>query len=165
MTTMKAQGDLGKLMDAKMASLKETLNQSLESLKAELYATMESKRPEIEASFAPSVEASPPDVEAIAAVEPAPVSMSADKGMRIADQLDKIVDSLKMGCLAGDVLDGLNEAKTEIMKIVPSDAIMVKIDKWAGVVSGYSKRHQIQAKDILKLKKEIKDEIPKYRPA
>jgi hypothetical protein len=85
--------------------------------------------------------------------------------MKVADQLERIVDSMKMGCLAGDVLDVMNEAKDEIMKIVPSDAIMVKIDKWAGLVGSYSKRHQLQAKDILKLKKEIKDEIPKYRPA
>ncbi|MFW9920436.1 MAG: hypothetical protein ACFFED_12610 [Candidatus Thorarchaeota archaeon] len=91
--------------------------------------------------------------------------LSADKGMKVADQLDNILSSLKMGCKAGDVLDVMTESKTEIMKIVPSDPIMVKIDKWAGLVNTYSSRHELQAKDILKLKKDLKDEIPKYRPA
>ncbi len=91
--------------------------------------------------------------------------LSADKGMKVADQLDTILGSLKMGCKAGDVLDVMNESKAEIMKIVPSDPIMVKIDKWAGLVNTYSSRHELQAKDILKLKKDLKEEIPKYRPA
>ncbi|MHA1577617.1 MAG: hypothetical protein ACTSU3_09675, partial [Candidatus Thorarchaeota archaeon] len=73
--------------------------------------------------------------------------------------------SLKMGCKAGNVLEVMNDAKAEIMKVVPSDAIMIKIDKWAGVVSTYSKRHELQARDILKLKKELKADIPNYRPA
>ena len=51
------------------------------------------------------------------------------------------------------------------MKIVPSDPIMVKMDRWIGTVSAYPKRHELQARDILKLKKDLKTEIPKYRPA
>jgi hypothetical protein len=39
------------------------------------------------------------------------------------------------------------------------------MDKWAGVVSAYPKRKELQARDILKLKKDLKAEIPKYRPA
>jgi hypothetical protein len=85
--------------------------------------------------------------------------------MQIADQLDYVIKSLKMGCKAGAVLDVMAEAKAAITKIVPSDPIMVHIDRWAGVVSGYQKRKELQARDILKLKKEIKAEIPKYRPA
>ncbi|GAG40293.1 unnamed protein product, partial [marine sediment metagenome] len=53
----------------------------------------------------------------------------------------------------------------EIMKIVPSDPIMVKIDKMMGIVGTYPKRNELQARDIRKLQKEIKEEIPKYRPA
>ena len=87
------------------------------------------------------------------------------QGMIVADNLDNILKSLKMGCKAGNVLEIMNEAKAEIMKVVPSDAIMVKIDKWVGVVSAYSKRHELQARDILKLKKEIKVDITNYRPA
>ena len=70
-----------------------------------------------------------------------------------------------MGCKAGDVLDVMTDAKSEITKVVPSDPVMVKIDKWAGIVNTYSLRHELQAKDILKLKKDLKEEIPKYRPA
>ena len=87
------------------------------------------------------------------------------QGMIVADNLDNILKSLKMGCKAGPVLEIMTGAKAEIMKIVPSDAIMIKIDKWVGVVSAYSKRHELQARDILKLKKEIKVDIANYRPA
>jgi hypothetical protein len=85
--------------------------------------------------------------------------------MKVADELQKILDSMKMGCVAGDVLDVMGEAKAEIMKIVPSDPIMVGIDKWAGIVAGYPKRNELQARDILKIKKALRKEIPKYRPA
>ena len=67
--------------------------------------------------------------------------------------------------MAGKVLDKMSEARAEIEKIVPSDPIMVKMDKWAGTVSNYPKRKELQARDILKIKKDIKVEIPKYRPA
>ena len=96
---------------------------------------------------------------------PAPSSIPADRAMQVADQLEIILKSLKMGCVAGKVMDTMTEAKVEIMKIVPSDPIMVKMDKWAGTVSSYPKRKELQARDILKLKKDLKAEIPKYRPA
>ena len=105
-----------------------------------------------------------PEPTPIAAAE-APSSIPADRAMQIAGHLNSIVKSLKMGCIAGDVLDAMAEAKAAITKIVPSDPIMVHIDRWAGVVSGYQKRKELQARDILKLKKEIKAEIPKYKPA
>ncbi|MHA1960454.1 MAG: hypothetical protein ACW99U_09495 [Candidatus Thorarchaeota archaeon] len=88
-----------------------------------------------------------------------------DRMMKIADHLDTIIGSLRMGCKAGPVLDIMTESRDEILKIVSSDQITVRIDKWMGVVSSYPKRNELQAKDILKLKKQIKAEIPKYRPA
>ncbi|MGY5880284.1 MAG: hypothetical protein RTV31_08535 [Candidatus Thorarchaeota archaeon] len=118
----------------------------------------------------PAPEPAPAAPEPIVQIEPAPaaptvVSIPADRAMKVADQLDIILKSLKMGCIAGKVLDTMTEAKAEIMKIVPSDPIMVKMDKWAGTVSAYPKRKELQARDILKLKKDLKAEIPKYRPA
>jgi len=108
-----------------------------------------------------------PEPEPVPAPAPsvAPSSVPADRAMQIADHLDSIVKSLKMGCKAGSVLDAMAVAKAAIEKIVPSDPIMVRIDQWAGIVGGYQKRKELQARDILKLKKEIKAEIPKYRPA
>jgi hypothetical protein len=125
---------------------------------------------------APTPEPTPPPAPtpapvAAPVVEPAPTpavapsSIPADRAMQIAGHLNSIVKSLKMGCTAGDVLDTMAESKEAIMKIVPSDPIMVHIDRWAGVVGGYQKRKELQARDILKLKKEIKAEIPKYQPA
>ena len=116
----------------------------------------------------PEPAAAPPPTPAPApapAPAAAPSSVPADRAMQIADHLDSIIKSLKMGCKAGAVLDAMAEAKAAIDKIVPSDPIMVHIDRWAGVVGGYQKRKELQARDILKLKKEIKAEIPKYRPA
>ncbi|MGY5855996.1 MAG: hypothetical protein RTS72_05300 [Candidatus Thorarchaeota archaeon] len=111
----------------------------------------------------------PPEPTPAPAPEPtpaaAPSSIPADKAMEIGRHLNSIVKSLKMGCKAGDVLDAMAESKAAITKIVPSDPIMVHIDRWAGVVGGYQKRKEIQARDIIKLKKEIKAEIPKYNPA
>ena len=108
---------------------------------------------------------SPQPVAEASAAEAIATAVPADRAMKVADQLDRITKSLKMGCIAGDVLDTMNEVKEEITKIVPSDPIMVKIDKWAGIVAAYPKRHELQARDILKLKKDLKAEAPKYRPA
>ena len=123
------------------------------------------------------------ELQATAAIAPPPAAVTAaapadiagapqrstalphQQGMVVADNLDNILKSLKMGCKAGAVLEVMTEAKAEIMKVVPSDAIMIKIDRWVGVVSAYSKRHELQARDILKLKKELKADIPSYRPA
>ncbi|MFW9982780.1 MAG: hypothetical protein ACFFE3_12810 [Candidatus Thorarchaeota archaeon] len=113
---------------------------------------------------APIPEPEPVAVTAAAATEPIG-SIPADRAMQIAGHLEAVVKSLKMGCKAGPVLDALVEVKEAITKIVPSDPIMVHIDRWTGVVDGYPKRKELQARDILKLKKEIKEEIPKYRPA
>ncbi|MFX1260538.1 MAG: hypothetical protein ACFFAZ_00490 [Promethearchaeota archaeon] len=96
---------------------------------------------------------------------PATVTVPADKAMMIADQLDSIVASLKMGCKAGDVLDQMDESKANILKVVESDPVMIKIDQWKGIVAAYPKRKELQARDILKIKKGIRAEIPKYRPA
>lgn len=112
------------------------------------------------------VPAPEPVYEEPAAPAPAaPTSISADRAMKVADHLEIVVKTLKMGCISGDVLDAMGVAKDEIMKIVPSDPIMVKMDRWAGVVSAYPKRKELQARDILKLKKDLKSEILKYRPA
>ncbi|TFH06996.1 MAG: hypothetical protein E4H14_09510 [Candidatus Thorarchaeota archaeon] len=118
--------------------------------------------PEPEPTPAPT----PAPVETL--YEPAPEfgsSLPLDRAMKIADQLEIVLNSLKMGCIAGEVLDIMTEAKAEILRVVPSDPIMVKMDKGVGTVSAYPKRKELQARDILKLKKYLKDEIPKYRPA
>ncbi len=102
---------------------------------------------------------------AAVATSPAASRVPADKAMQVADVLQGIIGSLKMGCIAGDVVQTLADSKTAIMKIVPSDAAMVKIDRWTGMIAAYPKRNELQAKDILKLKQEIKAEIAKYQPA
>ncbi len=92
-------------------------------------------------------------------------SLPPDKSMKVADELDVILKSLRMGCKAGDVLETMAEAKMNITKFVSSDPIMIKIDKWVGLVSSYPKRNELKAKDVMSLKKEIRAEIAKYRPA
>jgi len=91
-----------------------------------------------------------------------PTSLPADRSLKIADELTTIMNSLKMGCVAGDVLEVLSLAKESIMNTVPSDPIMVKIDKWVGLVGNYPKRNELQARDVIKLKKDLKEEISRY---
>ena len=158
----------------------ETLRNDMMGLFNDMTTKMESAADAAPAPVAPAPAPAPAAVpepapvytepEPVIQVEPAPeaptvVSIPADRAMKVADQLEIILKSLKMGCIAGEVLDAMTEAKAEIMKVVPSDPVMVKMDKWAGTVSAYPKRKELQARDILKLKKELKAEIPKYRPA
>jgi hypothetical protein len=107
--------------------------------------------------------------EASAASEAAPsisaAPVSAAKSMKIAEHLQTILGSLKMGCKAGDVLDTIAESREQITKIVESDPITVKIDKWTSEVGKTRRRKELQARDILKIKKELRKEIKKYSPA
>ena len=160
-----------------MEHLRNEMMQIVEKVPSEMIQALESApaptpAPAPAPTPAPVVEKAPtPAPTPAPAVEPAPTpavapsSLPADRAMQIADQLESIIKSLRMGCKAGPILDTMGEAKESILKIVPSDPIMVHIDRWAGVVGGYQKRKELQARDILKLKKEIKAEIPKYRPA
>ncbi len=136
-----------------------SINQLRDDLKTRI-DNIEIPEPVVVTSEAPA-----PAATSQAATLPQSSTVSPDRAMQVADQLERILDSLKMGCKAGDVLDLMTDAKSEITKVVPSDPIMVKIDKWTGVVNTYSLRHELQAKDILKLKKDLKEEISKYRPA
>jgi len=184
--------EYAKMVIQEVGSVRVFVQESVESLKKdiigllnEMFTTFEeaiSTQPPVAPAPAPTPAPAPaptpiPESAPTPAPTPAPEvapeepavefspSISPDRAMKIADQLDTILQSLKMGCIAGDVLDTMTEAKAEIMNIVPSDPIMVKMDKWAGTVSAYPKRKELQARDILKLKKDLKAEIPKYRPA
>ncbi len=183
--------EYAKMVYQEVGAVRVFVQESVESLKNDMVALLNEmvaniQESAIQAPAAPVAPAPTPVTPAPAPVEtpaptptptptPAPVeappvapaqsSIPADRAMQVADQLEIILKSLKMGCVAGKVLDTMTEAKAEIMKIVPSDPIMVKVDKWAGTVSSYPKRKELQARDILKLKKDIKSEIPKYRPA
>lgn len=145
------------IVKTEIEALTAFFDNSLGVLKLELQATAAvAPPPAVIATTAPAD---------IAGAPPRTGALPHQQGMIVADNLDNILKSLKMGCKAGNVLEIMNEAKAEIMKVVPSDPIMIKIDKWVGVVSAYSKRHELQARDILKLKKELKVDIPNYRPA
>ncbi|MFX1370161.1 MAG: hypothetical protein ACFFAY_16340 [Promethearchaeota archaeon] len=116
----------------------------------------------------PTPESPAPEPEIV--VTPAPaapeaVTIPANRAMQVADQLEAILESLKMGCKAKDVMGQMVASRENIAKIVPTDPIHVKLDKMMSLVSSYDKRKELQARDILKLKKELRDEIPKYRPA
>ena len=143
---------------------------SLEAMVAEVSSKLDSV-PAPVAAAAVTPAAAPPSTTPAPVPEPTqPVatmtsSLPADKSMKIAGQLSAILKSLKMGCKSGDVQDAMVAAKEEITKIVPSDPVMIHIDKWIGVVASYPKRKELQARDILKLKKEIKAEIDTYSPA
>ena len=179
--------EYAKMVYQEVGAVRVFVQESMESLKNDMIGLLTEMVTSIEASAAKAPPAAPaaptpapvetPAPAPTPAPTPAPVeappvaaaptlsSIPADRAMQVADQLEIILKSLKMGCVAGKVLDTMSEARTEIEKIVPSDPIMVKMDKWAGTVSNYPKRKELQARDILKIKKDIKEEIPKYRPA
>ena len=115
------------------------------------------------APTAPVISEAPASADTASAIPAAPIS--ATKSMKIAEYLQTILESLKMGCKSGDVLEAIANAKDNIGKIVESDPITVKIDKWASEVSKTPKRKELQARDILKIKKELREEIDKYSPA
>lgn len=156
--------ELAKMVVQEVGAVRVFVQEAIEELKMEMAGMLEDIEVSVPAPVAraPAEAPAPQPAEAIAG---ASSSLPADRSMKVADELERILGSMKMGCTAGDVLDVMGEVKAEIMKIVPSDPIMVKIDKWAGVVAGYPKRNELQARDILKLKKDLRQEIPKYRPA
>ncbi|KXH73277.1 MAG: hypothetical protein AM326_00580 [Candidatus Thorarchaeota archaeon SMTZ-45] len=155
------------------------IGQAIEALKEDMLGAMmelQDSPPIVAAAPAPTPASMPatspaapaPDPEVVVtqpAAMPTTVPIPADKAMKIADELDNIVASLKMGCKAGDVIDQIDDSKANIAKIVESDPVMIKIDQWKGIVAAYPKRKELQARDILKIKKGIRAEVPKYRPA
>ncbi len=161
---------------SELEGLRSFVTTSLETMLAQVSSKIDSIPAPVAAAAvtATAPAAAPTPVPAPAAApapepaQPAPTmtsSLPADKAMKIADQLSVILKSLKMGCKSGAVQDAMGGAKEEITKIVPSDPIMIRIDKWVGIVATYPKRKELQARDILKLKKEIKEEIATYSPA
>ncbi len=179
------------LVRAELASLEERMQQKIsesiaglrEELKGMLNEIIEKIPEATEAPpFAPVSESPPPAISATTVTTtqmPEPMvaessvpemtsrasSLPPDKAMKVADYLDGILKSLKMGCKASDVLEIMTEAKMEITRIVESDPILIKLDKWIGLVGAYPKRNELKAKDVIALKKELRAEIPKYRPA
>jgi hypothetical protein len=149
---------------AELENLRSFVESSMDSLMEEVSSAMASTPAPVAAT--PTAAASSATPDPAASIAPTMTSsLPADKSMKIADQLTSILKSLKMGCKSGDVQDTMAGAKDEILKIVPSDPVMIRIDKWVGVVAAYPKRKELQARDILKLKKEIKAEIEAYSPA
>ncbi len=155
-----------------LANLSTSVTSTLDSFRQEIQTMVQNiPAPASAPTIAPVTTPSPapaPVQVAPAQVE-APIaaggSVSPHAGMQIAAQLEAIIATLKMGCKAGVVLDQMASSKAEITKIVPSDPIMVKIDSWNGIVSAVPRRKELQARDILKIKKEMKKEIKRYQPA
>ena len=163
-----------------LASLNTSVDSTLKSFRQEIQTMIQNiPAPTPAPIIAPPTTPSPAPAPmpaptpAPAQVAPAPVeapiaaggSVSPHASMQIAAQLEAIVATLKMGCKAGTVLDQMASSKAEIIKIVPSDPIMVKIDKWNGIVAAVPRRKELQARNILKIKKEMKTEIKHYQPA
>jgi hypothetical protein len=167
------QEDLANMVVQEVGAIRVFIQQSIENLRNEMLQIIQNMPvPEpapVQVAPTPARSAPAPEPAPASRPEPtpapsaAPSSLSADRSLQIAGHLDSIIKSLKMGCVAGDVLDALAESKAAIMKIVPSDPIMVHIDRWAGIVGGYQKRKEMQARDIIQLKKEIRAEASKYK--
>jgi hypothetical protein len=170
--------EFAKMVVQEVGSVRVFVQQSMETFRNEVVEVLHNMMTSIQetkvaapvaapeaAPTAPKRKVPPPPVEEEIYEEEEvsiPSTLPADRALKIADELNVIVSSLKMGCTAGDVMDAMNTAKASIMSIVPSDPIMVKIDKWVGMVGSYPKRNELQARDVIKLKKDLKEEIQKY---
>lgn len=161
-----------------LANLSTSVTSTLDSFRQEIQTMVQNipapvSAPPIAPVATPAPKPAPAPAPPPVQVAPAPVeapiaaggSVSPHAGMQIAAQLEAMVATLKMGCKAGAVLDQIASSKAEITKIVPSDPIMVKIDKWNGIVATVPRRKELQARDILKIKKDMKKEIKRYQPA
>jgi len=168
--------ELAKMVVEEVGAVRVFVQQATESLRNEMIEILQEMISNVQAQQAAvpvaapaaapraSARAAPPvqvqeEEEEAAAI---PSSLPADRSLKIADELIAVMNSLKMGCVAGDVLEALSFAKDSIMNTVPSDPIMVKIDKWVGLVGNYPKRNELQARDVIKLKKDLKEEISRY---
>jgi hypothetical protein len=162
--------ELAKMVVQEVGAIRVFVQQSMETLRNEMVELLQemistAQAPQAAAPVAAPVASKPARARAQELEEEevaVPSSLPADRSIKIADELTAIMNSLKMGCIAGDVLDALTMAKDSIMNTVPSDPIMVKIDKWAGLVGNYPKRNELQARDVIKLKKDLKEEISRY---
>lgn len=165
--------ELAKMVVQEVGDVRVFVQQSMESLKNDMVELLQVmianvERVQITAPSAPSkpsASAAPrraPAPEYVESEDQVSSSLPADRSMKIGEELTGILSSLKMGCVSGDVLDAMALAKDSIMSTVPSDPIMVKIDKWIGLVSNYPRRNELQARDLVKLKKELKEEIQRY---
>lgn len=166
--------ELAKMVVQEVGAVRVFVQQSMETLKNDMTEMLQEMISNIQAvqetpSHAPSMTSakvapsiSSRTIEYEEQDVQVPSSIPGDRSLKIADELTTVLNSLKMGCIAGDVLDAMTLAKTSIMSTVPSDPIMVKIDKWVGLVGNYPRRNELQARDLIKLKKDLKEEIQRY---
>jgi len=164
--------ELAKMVVQEVGDVRVFVQQSMESLKNDMVELLQVMIANVEKVQITTPAPSKAPASAAPRRAPAPVyeeseeqvssSIPADRSMKIGDELTGVLSSLKMGCVSGDVLDAMTLAKESIMNTVPSDPIMVKIDKWVELVSNYPRRNQLQARDVVKLKKELKEEIQRY---
>jgi hypothetical protein len=170
--------EFAKMVVQEVGSVRVFVQQSMETFRNEVVEVLQKMMTTLQEAKVAAPDAAPEAAPAVPKrkAPPSPVeeeiyeeeeasispSLPADRALKIADELNAIVSSLKMGCTAGDVMEAMNSAKASIMNIVPSDPIMVKIDKWVGLVGSYPKRNELQARDVIKLKKDLKEEIQKY---
>jgi hypothetical protein len=130
-----------------LATLSTSVTSTLDSFRQEIQTMVQNiPAPPIAPVATPAPKPAPAPAPPPVQVAPAPVeapiaaggSVSPHAGMQIAAQLEAMV---------------------------ASDPIMVKIDKWNGIVAAVPRRKELQARDILKIKKDMKKEIKRYQPA
>jgi hypothetical protein len=170
-STQNDQSDeLAKMVVQEVGAVRVFVQQSMENLRNDMIEILQEMVSNVQvqpaaAPVAAPVASAPARTPSIVYEEEEasiPTSLPADRSLKIAHELTSVMNTLKMGCISGDVLDALSAAKDSIMSTVPSDPIMVKIDRWADLVGNYPKRNELQARDVIKLKKDLKDAISKY---
>ena len=124
--------EIAVLIKGQFDTIGKFINDAMESTRADIFAAMKQipaaapapaarPPPAPKPTPAPAPTPEPPAPEIV--VTPAPsapttVTIPADKAMKIADELDNIVASLKMGCKAGKVLEQMEDSRAGRMSIL-----------------------------------------------
>ena len=134
----------------------EALNQKLEAIEAKLEEISTS-------GVKPSapVEGAPSEAETFA-IPGSPtegLAIPPDRAKPVVDILKGIIASMHFGVTSGELIDKMTEAKNDIMKYLPSDPVLVKIDQWVNMLMNTPKRNEVKAREIRLLKTEVNSEI------
>ncbi len=87
------------------------------------------------------------------------LAIPPDRAKPVVDILRGVIAAMKFGVTSGELTEKMENAKAEIIKYLPSDPVLVKIDQWINILMKTPKRNEVKTRDIRFLKTEVNSEI------
>ncbi len=87
------------------------------------------------------------------------LAIPPERAKPVVDILRGVIAAMKFGVTSGELMEKMEQAKTDIMKYLPSDPVLVKFDQWMNVLMKTPKRNEVKTRDIRFLKTEVNSEI------